>query len=229
MRMQVFLPVKDNSERIPEKSYRKFAGIEGGLLKIKLTQLLKIPDIDIFLSTDSPASMNIAKSFDNPRIKIDVRPPHLCRSDTLIQDLISYIPTILDSENILWTHVTSPFVDEKTYSDAIRIYEMKCMREGYDSMMSVNRIQQFIWSDEKKDVINFDRSQILWPRTQDLTPLFEINHAFYITPRSVLLKHGDRVGNNPYLYPMKYPLSIDIDEIDDFFFAEKIHLMRNVF
>lgn len=220
MRMRVFLPVKDDSERIPQKSYRPFAGIQGGLLEIKLKQLLKIPEIEIFLSTDSPTAMSIANSFNNSRIKIDVRPAHLCRSETLIKDLIAYIPTVLNSENILWTHVTSPFVDEKTYLEAIRLYEANIPTKRYDSMMSVNKIQQFIWCDSKKDVVNFDRSKVLWPRTQDLVPLFEINHAFYITPRSVFLESGDRVGKNPYLYLMRHPLSLDIDEMEDFKFAE---------
>lgn len=223
MKLQVFLPVKDNSERVPQKSYRPFAGINGGLLKIKLTQLLKVPEVEIFLSTDSPTAMEVANSFGNERIKIDIRPDHLCRSETLIEDLIAYVPTILNSDNILWTHVTSPFVDEKIYMDAIQKYESNCDGFRHDSIMSVNKIQQFIWCDQKKQVVNFDRSKVMWPRTQDLVPLFEINHAIYITPRNVFLEKRDRIGDKPYLYLMKNPHSIDIDEIEDFHFAEKLY------
>ncbi len=45
--------------------------------------------------------------------------------------------------------------------------------------MSVTEIKQFIWSDREKKIINADKSiDAKWVQTQDLEPLYEINHAF---------------------------------------------------
>ena len=41
-----FLPCRKGSERVKEKNTRSFAGIEGGLTKIKLDQLIACPEID---------------------------------------------------------------------------------------------------------------------------------------------------------------------------------------
>jgi N-acylneuraminate cytidylyltransferase len=88
--------------------------------------------------------------------------------------------------------------------------------------MSVNRIQQFIWSDKEKCVINTDRTVNPWPNTQDLDPLYEINHAFYINSRHNYLTHGDRIGRAPALYVCEGLRKIDIDWQDDFEIARSL-------
>ena len=46
-----------------------------GLLKVKLNTLLKVPAIDsIVVSTNDTEVINIAKSFKNEKIVIDIRP-----------------------------------------------------------------------------------------------------------------------------------------------------------
>ena len=42
----VFIPCRAGSERVPEKNTRSFAGLDGGLLKIKLDQILRIKLVD---------------------------------------------------------------------------------------------------------------------------------------------------------------------------------------
>lgn len=44
-----FLPTRKGSERVQNKNTRTFAGIEGGLLKLKLNQLLEIDRVHILL------------------------------------------------------------------------------------------------------------------------------------------------------------------------------------
>ena len=51
--MTIFLPCRLGSERIPQKNTKTFAGVKGGLLKVKLSTLLKVPAIDsIVVSTN---------------------------------------------------------------------------------------------------------------------------------------------------------------------------------
>ena len=42
----VFLPCRKGSQRVPNKNTRPFAGVDGGLLRIKLEELLKAKLID---------------------------------------------------------------------------------------------------------------------------------------------------------------------------------------
>lgn len=220
-----FLPTRKGSERVVNKNTRTFAGIEGGILRVKLQQLLNIDRIStIVVSTNDEATIEIVKSFNNDRIKIIERPEYLCLSSTVIQDFINYIPSIVDAEHIFWVHTTAPFADEKILNEALDLYEEKVLKDNaYDSLLSVTKIQQFLWSEKEGKCVNHDRSKVLWPRTQDLEPLYEINHAFYINSKENFLKYHDRIGVKPYLYELDKLHSLDIDWGDDFALAEIVY------
>lgn len=221
-----FLPTRKGSERVPNKNTKSFAGIEGGLVRLKLKQLLAMPlSYPIYISTNDPATIEVADSFASDRIQIVERPDRLCQSGTVIQDFINYIPTVVPNEHIFWVHATAPFVDEKVLMAAYEEY-LHVEKSGfsvYDSLMSVTKIQQFLWDAESSDFINHDRSKVKWPRTQDLKPLFEINHAFYINSRDNYLKFEDRIGQRPYPFELDRIASFDIDWPDDFKLAEIIY------
>lgn len=220
-----FLPTRKGSERVVNKNTRTFAGIEGGILRVKLQQLLNIDRIStIVVSTNDEATIEIVKSFNNDRIKIIERPEYLCLSSTVIQDFINYIPSIVDADHIFWVHTTAPFADEKILNEALDLYEEKVLKDkAYDSLLSVTKIQQFLWSEKEGKCVNHDRSKVLWPRTQDLEPLYEINHAFYINSKENFLKYHDRIGVKPYLYELDKLHSLDIDWGDDFALAEIVY------
>ena len=47
--MKVFLPCRRGSQRVPKKNVRPFGPFSGGLVELKLTQLLRVPEIDEIL------------------------------------------------------------------------------------------------------------------------------------------------------------------------------------
>lgn len=220
-----FLPTRKGSERVVDKNTRTFAGIEGGILKLKIQQLLNVERVsDIIISTNDESTINIACSFPNDRIRIIERPNELCLSSTVIENFIDYIPSIVDAEHIFWVHATAPFANVEVLNSALDCYESEVLRKkSFDSLLSVSKIQQFLWSKKENRCINFDRSLVKWPRTQDLSPLYEINHAFYINSRENYLKLHDRIGESPLLFELDRIHSFDIDWEDDFIIAEIIY------
>jgi len=219
-----FLPTRKGSERVINKNTRDFAGVEGGLLKIKLSQLLKVDQIDeIIVSSNDPETFRVAESFKSSKITIVPRPDRLCLSSTNIEEFINYVPTAVDAEHIFWVHATAPFVNENDYTEALNRYWDIVEAGEYDSLISVTKIQQFLWDHEKKIYVNHDRSLVKWPRTQDLKPLYEINHAFYINSAANYIKHSDRIGINPEIFVLDKIKSFDIDWQDDFEIAELIY------
>lgn len=217
-----FIPCRSGSQRIKDKNTRIFAGIQGGLLKIKLDQLLSLNnDIPIVISTDDEKVKDIANTYNDNRIKVLSRPKKLCLSETSVLDLIMYVPTIIHTKHVFWLHVTTPLVSSQIYTRVLNKY-VECLDQGYDSLMSVTKYQSFLWDNNKKDIINYDRKRIKYPQTQDLQPLYEINHAFYVMPIKNYFIYKDRIGKNPYLLELSKIESIDIDWEDDFEIAEKI-------
>ena len=112
--ISVFLPIRKNSQRILNKNTKIFAGVEGGLTRIKLEQLIKVDKVDrIYVSTDCHKSKKIAQEMNSNKIEIDHRPKKYCSSNTTTDSLIQYANSIIAEGIIIWTHVTSPLFDHK--------------------------------------------------------------------------------------------------------------------
>lgn len=214
-----FLPTRKGSERVKNKNTRPFADIEGGLVENKIKQLLATKHIDeILFSSNDEMCIAIAEKYaSDSRLRIIPRPNELCLSTTNLQDLICYVPTITNADHILWGHVTTPLVEAKVYDTAIEQYLSKIIK-GYDSLVSVKELKNFLLNQEGKLVNN--TTDIPWPRTQDLEPLYEINHAIFLAKRSVYTEQKNRIGQKPLLYIMDEIHSKDIDWEEDFKIAE---------
>lgn len=223
MSIAVFLPTRKGSQRVPNKNTRPFSGFPDGLLELKLTQLVKLKVDEIILSTNDEVCIKIVNKFilEFPNIKLDIRPDYLASSSTNLSDLIAYVPTLTTCEHILWTHVTSPFVDAELYNLSIDKYR-NSLDQGFDSLISVTPFQNFLWSSEVNDIIN-RIGETRWPQTQDLKKLHELNSAIFLSHRSIYEDHGDRVGKQPFLFEMSKIQSLDIDWEQDFKIAEAVY------
>ncbi len=212
-----FLPCRKGSQRVKNKNIKPFSSINDGLIYIKLSQLIKVDKIEqIIVSTNDREVKRIAKLFKNAKIIIDDRPEELASSSTSTDDLIKYVPSIIESGTVLWTHVTSPFVDEGVYSKAIESYFSNL--DKYDSLMSVTKLQKFLWNESEP--INYDRDIEKWPRTQTIKPVYEVNSGVFITDIDTYRKLDDRIGDRPFLFEMNEKVAFDIDWEIDFEIAE---------
>jgi CMP-N-acetylneuraminic acid synthetase len=217
----VFLPCRAGSERVPRKNTKPFSGIDGGLLSIKIKQLLEVKCIDkIVVSTNDEDVIKIANRF-NDKVVIDRRPEHLASSQTSTDDLINYVPKIIPSGHVLWTHVTSPFLKASHYESAIKTYFKNLDMATFDSLMSVNSVQTFLW--DANGSINYDRKEEKWPRTQTIKKLYEINSGIFINSIANYVSCFDRIGEKPFLFETKGFASFDIDWPEDFILAELIY------
>lgn len=221
-----FLPARKGSQRVKNKNTRTFAGIEGGLLANKLQQLLQTERIDeIILSTNDEECLRIGERYarQSPRLRVERRPDELCLDSTNLQDLISYVPTVTDAEHILWGHVTTPLAGAEEYDAAVEAY-IKALGEGYDSLVGVSELRNFLL-DASGRLIN-NTTPLPWPRTQDLAPLYEINHTVFLASREIYVSQRNRLGQHPALFVMDKIHSLDIDWEEDFTIAESLMLAR---
>lgn len=201
------------SERIPGKNTKPFGG--SSLVEIKLGQLLESKLIDgIVVSSDDPKIADIcdAAGWAN----FHWRDSMLCRNDTSTDALIVHARELMEqysAEHVLWTHVTSPFVDGERYDEMIQTYFEN--DDACDSLMSVTKIQSFLWQDGMP--LNYAgwAGNEVWPRTQTLTPVYEVNSAAFIAPISDY-RRGNRIGERPYMYELDKRTGMDIDWPADF-------------
>jgi CMP-N-acetylneuraminic acid synthetase len=220
MIIKAFLPCRSGSERVKNKNIRKFYKYKFGLVELKLNQLLKVKEINqIILSTDDKKIIDYANSLKSKKITINQRPKELALSITKTDDLINYVSNLFNKEDhVLWTHVTSPFFDEKNYSEAIKTYKKNIKK--YDTLIGANIIQDFIF--DKTKPYNYNPKKTYWPNTQTLKKLYKINNTIFLTSAKIYLKVKNRIGKKLFFYNVEKINSIDIDNIDDFNLSEKI-------
>lgn len=213
-----FLPCRKGSERIPNKNIKPFGGHNFGLIEIKLNQLLEADAIDaIVLSTNDDSILDYASSLQNGKIKLHKRREDLSSSQTSTDQLVAHALELIGQGNILWTHVTSPFLTANHYNEIVQVHNDKLL-EGYDSLMTTNLLHGFLW--QHGEAMNYDRSVEKWPRTQTLAPVHEVNSGVFLAHASIYRELDDRIGRRPYLHPLGKLVSHDIDWPEDFTIAE---------
>ena len=204
--MIIFIPIKQNSQRVPRKNFRDF----GGVPLYKHT-LYKFVNHDVYVDTDSE---EIKKGIDNDPLLANIK--CIDREKKLIGDRVSVCDLINNfiekyhiEESIAQIHVTSPFLQLKTLEDAYS------KMSKYDSVVSCNVLQTRLWRKERYGYCPVNHNPMKLQQTQDLPTLYEENSAFYIFNPGVI-KLGNRVGKNPFFYPLTNPESLDIDSEEDF-------------
>ena len=170
------VPMRHNSERVPGKNCRLFAGKP--LFHYVLRSLLACPMISrVVVDTDSTVIKDqISNQFSE--IKVIDRPEHLIAGTVPMNDVLLHDVKKIKADYYLQTHSTNPLLRTETISRAIKTFlENKTV---YDSLFSVTKIQVRLW-DELARAIKHNPKILL--RTQDLPPVNEENSLLYIFSR----------------------------------------------
>lgn len=213
--MKIFIPIKEISQRVPEKNFRLIEGIP-----LYKRCLYKLSLFDVYVDTDSEELIKSIRE-DNKLKNVTVykRNEDLLGNEVSVCELINnFILEYCDSKtNICQLHVTSPFLEISTLHNAFRKLE-----EGYDSVVSCNNYQNRLWRKESYGYCPINHNPLKLEQTQDLPVYYEENSLFYIFNSDFFLKTKCRIGTNPYFYSCDYPENIDIDTEDDWKLVKSI-------
>jgi len=219
-KIAAIVPMRHNSERVPEKNYRLFSGLP--LYHYIINTLIEVPLIsEIMIDTDSPFIMEDAgRNF--PGVKVVKRPEELCGGEVSMNRVLFHDVAQIKADWYLQTHSTNPLLRPGTVTRAIETFLSKIPE--CDSLFSVTRVQTRFW-DANGKAVNHDPNVLL--RTQDLPPLFEENSNLYIFNRLNLEARRNRIGFRPLMFEVDKIEATDIDEELDFTVAELLYkIMR---
>lgn len=216
------VPCRAGSERVPQKNTRPFAQYRGGLLELKLEQLARVEEIDqIIVSSNDDAVLAFTREFaqarGDGRFTALERPDELGRSSTPMSAFIRYVGHLQETGTMMMTHVTHPFLSSQYFSGLIGAWK-EAAAAGHDSLLTVTKLQTFLW--DENGPYNYDPTEEKWPRSQDIKPLYEINHGAYLIPFEVMRAVDDRVGQRPRLHELPENAVLDIDWLDQFHLLE---------
>ena len=218
MIITLLLPMKGNSERVPNKNLKLFNGKP--LFHAIIDELIKSKYINkVIINTDSDLIADSAVNAYRDFIFIHKRPKNIQGDFVSMNKIIEYDLNNSDSDIYIQTHSTSPLLTIKSLDSAID--KMISNSTDFDSIFSVTKIQTRFY-DINGAPFNHDPKELL--RTQDLEPLFEENSGFYIFTKESFKNAGHkRIGLRPLMFEIDKIEAIDIDEPSDFIIAETLH------
>lgn len=214
--IKALLFMKHHSERVPRKNMRDFCGRP--LFHWIMDTLTNSEYInEIIINTDSEEIAKSAK--ENFNVSIHMRPEHLLTITSNEANLImEHDLSITEGDFFLQTHSTNPLLTSQSINESIESFFNQTI---HDSLFSVSALKTRLFYQDGKP-INHDPSKLI--KTQDLPPVYEENSCIYIFSRDSFNRTRNRLGLNPMLFPIDKLEAVDIDEMEDFVFAE--YLMK---
>ena len=216
MKVIALMPMKGESERVPNKNMRDFNGQP--LCSVMLDKLVASELIDqVIINTDS----NLIKNFIESRydkVEIVERPLELRGHDVSMNKIIDYDISQYPADLYLQTHSTNPLLGEETITAAIETFIKN--KSNKDSLFSVTRFQTRFYT-ENGEALNHDPEVLI--KTQDLPVLYEENSCIYIFTKEAFEKNKRRIGNHPMLFEINQLEAVDIDVEEEFILAQKLH------
>lgn len=209
MKIAAFATVKLNSQRVPYKNLQ-MVGSHPLCYHIVNTalQVKNIDSVYVYCSDEKVIDYIPAEA------KFLKREKWLDGDDIKAKHTYTAFLNDIEADIYIALCTTSPFTRSESLANALD----QVINHGYDSAFSAKRLQTFAWYGGKP--INYDPENI--PRTQDMTPVYVETSAFFIFPRALWLKHGRRIGFNPYVQEVGDIEGIDIDEPEDLEFARLV-------
>lgn len=211
--LAAFVCIRTNNERLPGKNFLEISGMPMYFWIFK--SLLKVKYIDkVFLYSSS-----IKEYKDLPSEVVWVKRDKHFDQNVSCSSLLKSFCKKKYFDYYLLAHATSPFTNAKSISEMIEEFNKN---DFYDSAFTCSKINSFLWY--KGSPVNFDPADI--KRTQDMEPYFLENVGGYIFSYEQIIKSSKRVGIKPLMWQVPIHECIDVDTIQDYYFAKELeHLI----
>lgn len=211
-KITALVPMKGNSERVPNKNIRLLNGkpVCHWILE-SLSQSKHVNEI--IVNTDSKKIKELVAHFKI--VKVIDRPDFLIGDAVSMQLLIANDIKYAKNEHIFQTHSTNPLLTTKTIDKAIETYFDNY--EQHDALFSVTPFYQRFYF-KNGNPVSHDPSCLI--QTQLLDPIYHENSCMYLFSKETFKKANNRLGNKPLFFEMDHLEAADIDEWHDFLWAE---------
>jgi len=217
-----FVPVRCEIKSTPFKNIKLFCGKP--LVYWSLFALQNSINIDvIYVATECREIKQAVNSFNFSKVKIyDRDPNNASDSATTESVMLEFINSrsFLDTDLFLLAQATSPLIQTKDVDGSINQFKIK----NCDSLLTCVRTKRFFWNDHNSP-INYDSQNR--PRRQDFDGILMENGALYISKVESIKKNKNRLGQDISIYEMDEYTAIELDEEDDWLFAERL-MYKNI-
>jgi CMP-N-acetylneuraminic acid synthetase len=202
MKVIAFLPLKEKSLRLENKNILDLNGqpLFNHML-YSLSQVLELSKICIFSSSEFYKKYLTHENIQFQHIK---RPKKLDRDDCSINEVIREFIRAEEADIYVLAHATSPFLKVSSIQSCVNAV----LSGKFDSAFPANLFSKFAQFQGK--ALNYDINKELKP-TSELEPVVIEQGGLYVFTKQLFNTHNRRIGNKPFVLPINFPESIDID------------------
>ena len=212
MKTACVIPIKEISERVPGKNFRKLNGKKLYEYIIEHAVAAGCFD-DIYIDTNSE---EIKEYVSEKGLLLIERLDILAQNTANGNDLLVYHQKIHPEYDYYFQlFATAPYLQPTSIRNC---FEALVSSEEYDSCFTGLKNNSFYWLNNMP--VNY-RPGIL-PRSQDMVPLVEETTGLYGISRESLRKYQCRVGRMPYVHFVNKFEAVDINTEEDLLIAEYI-------
>lgn len=219
--ISAIIPLKKNSVRVPNKNFKDFG--DTTLANLKINKLLEVTGLDeIIVNSDSAEVLDwVRKQYGSNKITYVLREPYYASSECSGSEFFENIAENADTDVLIYSPVTSPFVNPETLELAIQ--KFLNFGDENDSVLSVFDMKHHMWMNNKP--LNYNPYHS--PNSQDLPTVYKVTYGFGIISKEMMIKRRNIMGENPFFFELNELESVDIDTDLDFEFAEFLYNMNN--
>jgi N-acylneuraminate cytidylyltransferase len=210
MKTACFIPIKQNSERVPGKNFRPVGGVP--LYQAIVTKAVASGCFStVFVDTNSDEAAAFAKKIGAVPI---ARKPELALATANGNDLLNYHGEIEPSYDFYFQlFVTAPLLKIESIRGAVGAL----LDSGTaDSVLTTIAHKGFFW----RSGLPISYQPNLLPRSQDLVAIEEETTALYGIARESLRKYRCRVGARPHFFPVSKIEAVDLNTEEDFVYLD---------
>ena len=222
MRVVAIIPARGGSKGIKDKNIKSFCGKP--LISYTIDAAKRCSYVDeVIVSTDSSVIANVSEEY-GARVPF-LRPAELASDTSKTIDAIAYTIKELLNQNrkfdiLVLLQPTSPLRNFKNIEEALEIF----IDRNCSGLVSVNEVVEnpILFRTIEDGQLNKLLNVTSTIRRQDMPVYYKVNGAIYINLwDEINIEHS--FNDNCIPYVMDTNTSVDIDTIDDFFYAEKIY------
>jgi len=218
IKIVAMIPARLGSKRIKHKNLRL---LDGKPLVSHVLEKCKEADIfsEIYINSESEIFKDIANDY---AVKLYIRNPIFATDDATNDQFILDFIEHINCDIVVQVNPTSPFVQ----ADEIKGFVAKMLEGDFDTMLSVKREQ--VEGFYKWKQLNFNQIEQM-PRSQDLEPIYLHCSTILAWKSKVIREKMEKFNCCTYgadskvgYYTFDSFANVDIDNEDDFLFAETI-------
>ncbi len=198
---------REGSKGIPNKNLKLIKNKP--MIYYSINASLKSKVDETWVSSDSKKILKIAKKFGS---KILLRPKKLAKDKSKSEDALIHFAENILFDILVFIQPTSPLISYKDINQGLKLLK------DFNSVLTVSKINQFIWFDKNPTYDIKDRK-----RRQDTNKNTYIETgSLFITTRKRLLKYKNRLSGKIGFIEIERKRSFDVDNYEDLDLIKKI-------